>query len=82
MEKWKTPDEISHRCLLHVVRNLDGNKADIFLHEHDNRLNNAVCAKTTFAEERNPSRGLVAAFTQKRAYTAALPCILGHACGT
>lgn len=39
--------EISHLCFLYMTQSRDANKADIFL--HGNRLNNAVCAKTTFA---------------------------------
>ena len=54
--KWKTSDEISHRCLLRAARNLDGNKADIFYMSMTTDLIMRFVPKTTFAEKQNPSR--------------------------
>lgn len=53
------------------------------LHEHDNRLNNAVCAKTTSAVHSQEISLFSFFFTHAfQKSTAVLPCILGHACGT
>lgn len=67
-------------CFLSMMQNVDGN---IFLHEHYNRLNNAVGAKTTFTACKPRNEAYISHFflhteLSKRYIVAS---ILGHACG-
>lgn len=65
-----------------MMQNVNGNEAgEFFFFEHDNRLNNAVCARaTSCAAHTQPGKSLTVAKPFK--VHSGARRILGHACGT